>query len=56
MLFMPESPRWLGKVERTQQMKGIVKQIYKESHKDYAVQLIEEEVENLKAETQMTEM
>ena len=56
MLFMPESPRWLGKVERTEKMKVIVKKIYKESHKDYAIQTIEEEVENLKAETRMTEM
>ena len=32
MFFMPESPRWLGKVEQNEKMKSVINRIYKVEH------------------------
>ena len=38
MLFMPESPRWLGKVGKDENVKKVISKVYKETHQAYAVQ------------------
>ena len=51
MLFMPESPRWLGKVGRPEDQLKVMKLIYKPAYLDVANKTLTDEVESLKEET-----
>ena len=54
MVFMPESPRWLGKAGRADEQKRVMSLIYKPEHLDTANQLLEKEVLTLKEETKLS--
>ena len=51
MLFLPESPRWLGKMERSEEQLKVMKQIYKPEYVDHANNELKEEVDKLRIET-----
>lgn len=56
MIFMPESPRWLGKVGRDDDQLKVMKLIYKKQYLDSANQHLTQEVNALKEETKLSEM
>ena len=45
--FMPESPRWLGKVHQTDDMHEVMKLIYKPQYVDNAHLVLSEEISRL---------
>ena len=55
MLFLPESPRWLGKMERDQEQFKVINQIYKTEYVERANHDLKEEINMLKIETKMTQ-
>lgn len=55
MLFLPESPRWLGKVGDEARSRGIMHRIYKAEHLELAVEQLNREVESLREETKLGE-
>lgn len=56
MLFLPESPRWLGKVEQDAESRSIIKSIYKPAYVEPACAELKKEVEKLKVETKLGEL
>lgn len=48
MMFMPESPRWLGKMGRTEQMRAVMRKVYKPDHLDRALASLQGEIDALK--------
>jgi len=56
MFFMPESPRWLGKVGRDEDQHKVMKLIYKSEYLESANQHLTKEIEALKEETKLSEM
>ena len=55
MIFMPESPRWLGKVGRDADQHKVMKLIYKEAYLEGANEHLTKEVQSLKEETKLSE-
>jgi SP family myo-inositol transporter-like MFS transporter 13 len=55
MLFMPESPRWLGKEKRMHEANNIMAKIYKSNAISTKMQELETEIQLMENETQMTE-
>ena len=53
MLFLPESPRWLGKEGHHESQLNVLRMIYKAAHIDKANKELTEEVKKLK-ETQLS--
>ena len=47
MLYLPESPRWLGKVDRPSEAKQVLKRVYKLEYLEEADMELIEEVEKL---------
>lgn len=47
MFFMPESPRWLGKVGRADEQRKVMELIYKEEYLEEANKTLSEEVASL---------
>jgi hypothetical protein len=47
MLFMPESPRWLGKIGKKDQSRQVLSQIYIEDHLEDKISELEQEVQQL---------
>ena len=55
MIFMPESPRWLGKEGRLEEQKKVVEQIYKPEHIHRVNKSLKKEVKALKESTRFGE-
>ena len=55
MIFLPESPRWLGKQGFEGKQEVVMRKIYKPEHFDEANDILNHEVNMLKEETKMTE-
>ena len=55
MIYLPESPRWLGKMDWPAASKQVMKRIYKPEYLEEANMELMLEIENLKIETKMTE-
>jgi len=51
MIFLPESPRWLGKQGQAERSRGVMQRVYKGEHLEKAVKSLEKEVDALKMET-----
>ena len=56
MLCLPESPRWLGKMGKTEEQRSVMQQIYKPEHVARAKVQLQEEIEKLRVETRMSQM
>lgn len=56
MFFMPESPRWLGKVGRDDEQRNVMKLIYKAEYLESANENLSKEIDALKEETKLSEM
>ena len=55
MLCMPESPRWLGKAGRHEEMKEVIHLIYTPDYQEAAVKDLDDEVDGLRVETSLSE-
>ena len=55
MFFMPESPRWLGKVGKSEDQRKVMSLIYKQNYLDSADKQLSKEVEALREETKLSE-
>ena len=51
MIYLPESPRWLGKMNEFAETKGVMKRIYKLEFLEEANDELRMEIDNLKIET-----
>ena len=56
MIFMPESPRWLGKVGQEDEQLKVMKLIYKPAYIERANENLTIEVDSLREETKLSEM
>ena len=55
MIYLPESPRWLGKMDQPVEAKKVMKRIYKPEYFEEANMELRIEIDNLKIETKMSE-
>jgi len=55
MIYLPESPRWLGKMNEFAETKDVMKRIYKLEFLEEANDELRMEIDNLKIETKMSE-
>ena len=55
MFFMPESPRWLGKMGRSEQMTDVMRKLYKPQYLDGALRTLQAEIDELKESCKLSE-